>query len=41
LHLLESMGLKVAVNGKGKVRTQSISPGSALAKGLTVILELS
>ena len=41
LYLLESMGLKVAVNGKGKVKNQSISAGTALAKGLTVMLELS
>jgi cell division protein FtsI (penicillin-binding protein 3) len=38
--LLEGMGLKVSVNGKGKVSTQSIAPGSSLAKGLTVMLEL-
>jgi cell division protein FtsI (penicillin-binding protein 3) len=41
LQLLESMGLKVAANGKGKVSSQSIAPGSALAKGVTVMLELS
>jgi cell division protein FtsI (penicillin-binding protein 3) len=40
LHLLESMGLKVSVNGKGKVTSQSIAPGSTLAKGLTVVLDL-
>jgi cell division protein FtsI (penicillin-binding protein 3) len=41
LYLLENMGLKVSVRGKGKVSAQSISPGSQLAKGITVILELS
>lgn len=41
LFLLESMGLKVSVRGKGKVAVQSISPGTQLAKGITVILELS
>jgi cell division protein FtsI (penicillin-binding protein 3) len=41
LQLLESMGLKVAANGKGKVSSQSIAPGAALAKGVTVMLELS
>jgi cell division protein FtsI (penicillin-binding protein 3) len=41
LYLLESMGLKVAVSGRGKVISQSITPGSTLAKGITVILELS
>ena len=41
LYLLENMGLKVSVRGKGKVALQSISPGTQLAKGITVILELS
>lgn len=41
LYLLESMGLKVSVSGKGKVMNQSIAPGTSLAKGLTVALELS
>lgn len=41
LYLLESMGLKVTVSGKGKVANQSVAPGSALAKGITVVLELS
>jgi cell division protein FtsI (penicillin-binding protein 3) len=41
LYLLENMGLKVAVSGKGKISSQSIAPGAALVKGITVILELS
>lgn len=41
LFLLENMGLKVAVKGKGKIVTQSIIPGTNLAKGLTVMLELA
>lgn len=41
LYLLENMGLKVAIKGKGKIRMQSVAPGTALAKGITVILELS
>ena len=41
LYLLESMGVKVAVSGKGKINNQSIAPGTALAKGVTVMLELS
>ena len=41
LYVLESMGLKVSVAGKGKVIGQSIAPGTILAKGLTVMLELS
>ncbi|MFN8290844.1 MAG: penicillin-binding protein [Chitinophagaceae bacterium] len=39
--LLENMGLKVAVKGKGKVTLQSVAPGTTLAKGITVVLELS
>ncbi len=41
LYLLENMGLKVTVRGKGKIVTQSITPGSSLAKGITVMLELA
>ena len=41
LYLLENMGVKVAVKGKGKINNQSIAPGTALPKGVTVILELS
>lgn len=41
LFLLENMGLKVSVRGKGKVTTQSLSPGTPLARGVTVILDLS
>ncbi len=41
LFLLENMGLKVTVQGKGKVSNQSIVPGSGLQKGLAVVLVLS
>jgi cell division protein FtsI (penicillin-binding protein 3) len=41
IYLLENMGVKVAVRGKGKIRSQSLAPGSAIAKGVTVLLELS
>jgi cell division protein FtsI (penicillin-binding protein 3) len=41
LYLLENMGVKVAVRGKGKINNQSIAPGTALPKGVTVMLELS
>lgn len=41
LFLLESMGLKVTVKGKGKVASQSVSAGSALEKGSVVVLELN
>jgi cell division protein FtsI (penicillin-binding protein 3) len=41
LYLLESMGAKVSVKGKGKVNTQSLPAGTALAKGTAVQLELN
>ena len=41
IYLLENMGLKVQVRGKGKVMNQSIPPGSALAKANIVLLELA
>ncbi len=41
IYLLENMGLKVAARGRGKITMQSVAPGTALAKGITVILELS
>ena len=41
LYLLENMGVKVSVKGKGKVTNQSVAPGSTVAKGAAVALELS
>jgi cell division protein FtsI (penicillin-binding protein 3) len=41
IYLLESLGVKVAIRGKGKITMQSVAPGTALTKGVTVILELS
>lgn len=41
LYLLENMGLKVAIRGKGKIVSQSVRPGESLANGLTVLLELA
>ncbi len=38
--LLEQMGLKVMLNGKGNVVSQSISPGRMFLKGSVVMLEL-
>ncbi|HLF46648.1 MAG TPA: penicillin-binding protein [Chitinophagaceae bacterium] len=40
VYLLENMGLKVQAKGKGKVLAQSIQAGTALAKGMTVFVEL-
>ena len=41
LYLLENMGVKVSVKGRGKVTNQSVAPGSTVAKGAAVALELS
>jgi cell division protein FtsI (penicillin-binding protein 3) len=41
LHLLENMGVKVSVKGKGKIIAQSVAPGTVLAKGISVVLELA
>jgi len=41
LYLLENMGVKVSVIGRGKVANQSIAPGSTVTKGVAVVLELS
>ncbi len=41
LFLLENMGVRVAVKGKGRIITQSIPPGTALDRPLQVVLELS
>lgn len=40
ISLLEKMGLKVHINGSGKVATQSIGAGAAFAKGQAVVLGL-
>jgi len=40
VYLLENMGLKVKVNGKGKVMVQSVQAGTTLTKGMTVYVEL-
>lgn len=40
IYLLESSGIKVQFNGKGKVKKQSIPAGSKLVKGSKCIIEL-
>jgi cell division protein FtsI (penicillin-binding protein 3) len=40
LYLLEQMNLKVAANGVGKVKSQSVPPGVGIAKNETVKIEL-
>jgi cell division protein FtsI (penicillin-binding protein 3) len=41
LYLLESKGLKVIVKGRGKVKNQSIPPGTLITRGTKIILEMS
>ena len=41
LFLLENMGLRVVIQGRGKVSVQSVPPGTAIKKGMGVVLELS
>jgi cell division protein FtsI (penicillin-binding protein 3) len=41
LYLLESAGMRVAVNGRGTVKKQSIMPGSHVSKGQTIRLDMS
>ncbi len=41
LFLLENVGLKVSVKGKGTVRNQSITPGSRAERGQRILLEMS
>lgn len=39
--LLENLGLKVKVNGVGKVKKQSLQAGESISKNVTIVLELS
>ncbi|MCW3121772.1 MAG: Peptidoglycan glycosyltransferase [Flavipsychrobacter sp.] len=41
VYVLENNGLLVTVVGKGKVSVQSIAPGTRIAKGQTITLQLS
>lgn len=41
LYMLENMGLKVVVSGKGKVKGQSVQTGMQIVKGMVVYIELS
>ncbi|MCU0421445.1 MAG: transpeptidase family protein [Bacteroidia bacterium] len=41
IYLLENIGLKVQVNGAGKVKSQSIPAGTTIIKGATIKLILS
>jgi cell division protein FtsI (penicillin-binding protein 3) len=41
LYLLESMNIKVFAKGKGKIKVQSLQPGTFLNKNQTIALELN
>jgi cell division protein FtsI (penicillin-binding protein 3) len=41
LFILENMGLKVVIKGKGKVSGQSVQVGKQVVKGMVVYIELS
>ena len=41
VYLLESQGLRVRLHGVGQVKSQSLSAGSALRKGQTIVLTLN
>jgi cell division protein FtsI (penicillin-binding protein 3) len=41
VYLLENMGLRITITGKGRVISQSIAPGSFYNKGQTVSLILN
>jgi cell division protein FtsI (penicillin-binding protein 3) len=40
LYLLENSGLKVTIEGMGKVKKQSIAPGSLIVKGSSIYIQL-
>jgi len=41
MFLLENAGMRVIINGYGRVSSQSIIPGSRAVKGVTVVLTMS
>jgi cell division protein FtsI (penicillin-binding protein 3) len=41
VYIAETAGLKVQVNGKGKVVSQSVAAGSQMMPGQPIILELN
>lgn len=40
LRLLESLGLQVKINGRGKIRYQSLQAGTTIQKGQTITIDL-
>jgi cell division protein FtsI (penicillin-binding protein 3) len=41
IYLLEKSGLRVSFEGKGRVSTQSLLPGTRISKGAIIYLRLS
>lgn len=41
IYVLENLGLDVEVNGRGRVSTQSLTPGGKIVKGSTIKLSMS
>ncbi len=41
VYMLETCGMQVQVQGKGKVQSQSVLPGTRIAKGQNIIIQLS
>jgi cell division protein FtsI (penicillin-binding protein 3) len=41
VYLLENVGLKVIIHGRGKVLKQSIPPGNRIVKGQKIVLTMS
>ena len=41
IYVLENLGLEVKVDGRGRVATQSMTPGGRLVKGSTIKLQMS
>ena len=41
VYMLETSGMQVRVQGKGKVKLQSVAPGTIIVKGQSIILQLS
>ncbi|MCB0819194.1 MAG: transpeptidase family protein [Bacteroidetes bacterium] len=41
LYMLENKGMKVRVNGRGQVKTQSVRPGTKVNKNMVILIELA
>ncbi len=41
IYVLENLGLEVTTNGRGRVETQSLTPGGRIIKGTTIKLQMS